>query len=149
MGHMSLIAEEIVKLFHHYPSEIYSIVEPHIPQPGWDQYVTTTLKETRERDFAPLGGGISNVNHETTSTASGSGSGLSDEDDEFPTSNGNGSGRVGKAVEFVSSPTNSPPREEASFGSHSKNGKNLENEIGSTSDKVSFSRFFLLSVLVC
>lgn len=80
MGHMTLVAEEIVKLFSHYPTEIYSVVEPHLPQPAWNDYVTT-LRETRERDGGPLGGGVVLAHpDDTTSTASG----LSDEDDEYP-----------------------------------------------------------------
>ncbi|SCZ96963.1 BZ3500_MvSof-1268-A1-R1_Chr4-2g06898 [Microbotryum saponariae] len=80
MGHMILIAEEIVKLFEHYQEEIYLVIEPHIPQPAWDRYVTKTLRETRERDLSPLGGGVANHLHDTSSVTSA----LSDEDDEFP-----------------------------------------------------------------
>lgn len=79
MGHMTLIADEVVKLFEHFPEEIYAVVEPHIPQPDWDRYVATTLRETRERDLSPLGGGIQMGTHSASIV-----SGLSDEDDEFP-----------------------------------------------------------------
>ncbi|KAM0756105.1 SAPS-domain-containing protein [Meredithblackwellia eburnea MCA 4105] len=81
MGHMILIAEEVVKLFEHYPEEIFTVIEPHIPQPAWDRYVATTLRETRERDLSPLGGGVSVMPHDIPLAA---GSSLSDEDDEFP-----------------------------------------------------------------
>lgn len=85
MGHMSLIAEEIVKLFNHFPAEIYSVVGPSIPQPAWDGYVATTLKDTRNRDLTPLGDSSKICKLDAASISSGSG--LSDEDDEFPSVN--------------------------------------------------------------
>lgn len=89
MGHMSLISEEIVKLFHHYPIEIHSILRPHIP-PAWEEYVKTTLRKTRELDLTPLGNfgnGRLDAGDSGSSSASGaSGPALSDEDDEFPSS---------------------------------------------------------------
>lgn len=81
MGHMVLVAEEVVKVFQSFPVEIYAVVEPHLPQPDWSNYISTTLKETRERDLTPLGGGISIQLQEPS--ASTSGGALSD-DDEFP-----------------------------------------------------------------
>ncbi|KAK4058758.1 sporulation-induced protein [Microbotryomycetes sp. JL221] len=80
MGHMVLIAEEIVKLFTRFPDEIYSVVRPHIPEEEWTKYTETTLKETRDRDLVQLGGGVKFAPQDATSTASG----LSDDDDEFP-----------------------------------------------------------------
>lgn len=97
---MTLVAEEIVKVFALYPTEILSVVRPHLPQPAWDRYVATTLRETRDRDLAPLGGGASPAGiHDAGSiSTSGSGSGLSDEDDEFPTASAKGRERSMRAV---------------------------------------------------
>lgn len=81
MGHLSLIAEETVKLFERYP-ELRSAVESSIPQPDWDTFVSTTLRETRERDHTPLDGANAALGlalNKAPSSAS-----LSDEDDEFP-----------------------------------------------------------------
>jgi hypothetical protein len=109
MGHMSLVAEEIVKLFSHYPVEIHSVILPHIPQPAWDNYVSTTLRETRERDLSPLGGAISIAPHDTSSTASG----LSDEDDEFPIN----AARVTRGLEAAGG---GAATDEGAFGGHVK-----------------------------
>jgi hypothetical protein len=128
MGHMTLVAEEIVKLFTHYPSEIYEVVEPFIPQPAWDDYVTTTLRETRDRDLAPLGGGVAIISHDAASTASG----LSDEDDEFPNTT-----RVLKVMREGIAGGGATTDEEA-FGGRPKVSLNMIGENGSP-DQVSFS----------
>jgi hypothetical protein len=78
-GHITLIVEEIVKLFSRYPSDIHAAVEPLVSQPDWDEFVSTTLRESREKDSRPLGGGVASLG-----PASVSAEGLSDEDDEFP-----------------------------------------------------------------
>lgn len=111
MGHMTLIAEEIIKLFEHYPKEIYAVVQPIIPQPEWNRYISTTLRETRERDLSPLGGGISIVLQDATSTTSE----MSDEDDEFPMN----SARVMRATE-TGQAGGGPATDEGAFGGHAK-----------------------------
>jgi hypothetical protein len=65
-------------LFARFPSAIHSAVASSIAQPDWDEYVSTTLRQTRERDTQPLGGGVASIGAASTS------GGLSDEDDEFP-----------------------------------------------------------------
>ncbi|KAK4053021.1 sporulation-induced protein [Microbotryomycetes sp. JL201] len=80
MGHMVLIAEEIVKLFTRCPVEIFAAVQPHIPEQEWTKYTETTLRETRDRDLVQLGGGVKLGPQDAASTASG----ISDDDDEFP-----------------------------------------------------------------
>lgn len=57
-------------------------VEASIPQPAWDTFVSTTLREARERETAPLGGGRAGLNLSVDKAPSSSS--LSDEDDEFP-----------------------------------------------------------------
>ena len=130
MGHMTLVAEEIVKLFEHYPAEIHAVVEPHIPQPAWDRYVATTLRETRERDLSPLGGGISIGPHDTSSSTSQS---LSDEDDEFPMNHN----RVLKAMETGSPLGGGAATDEGAFGGHAPASSSADVEDPSGNDRVS------------
>lgn len=132
MGHMTLVAEEIVKLFEHYPKEIYSVVEPHIPQPAWDRYVATTLRETRERDLSPLGGGISLVPPDAASITSG----LSDEDDEFPLN----TARAMRALEAGGQAGEGQPMNEGALGGHVKASNADAGEAGS-SDEVRIGSF--------
>lgn len=57
MGHLTLIAEEVVKFTEKYPPEILSqTVLEKVMDPEWIDYVEHTLAETRERDNAILGG---------------------------------------------------------------------------------------------
>lgn len=57
MGHLTLIAEEVVKFTERHPPELLSqtVVDKVISQ-EWSDYVENTLAETRERDNAILGG---------------------------------------------------------------------------------------------
>lgn len=57
MGHLTLIAEEVVKFSERYPPELLSrTVMDKVLSPEWVDYVERTLSETRERDNAILGG---------------------------------------------------------------------------------------------
>jgi len=57
MGHLTLVAEEVVKFGERHPREILSpLVQDYIYGKPWEEYVTKTLAETRERDNAILGG---------------------------------------------------------------------------------------------
>ncbi|OQU97800.1 hypothetical protein CLAIMM_03685 [Cladophialophora immunda] len=57
MGHLTLVAEEVVKFGERHPRELLSpVVQDYIYSQGWEEYVTKTLAETRERDNAILGG---------------------------------------------------------------------------------------------
>ncbi|KAI9040992.1 uncharacterized protein KD926_007534 [Aspergillus affinis] len=57
MGHLTLIAEEVVKFSERHPPELLSpTVMEHVLNPEWIEYVEQTLSETRERDNAILGG---------------------------------------------------------------------------------------------
>ena len=80
MGHLSLIAEEVVKLFLHWPDEISKHLEGTFDRDAWNTYVENVLRETRDKDLQQLGGGVNSMANDTISSASG----LSDEDDEFP-----------------------------------------------------------------
>lgn len=57
MGHLTLLAEEVVKFSERYPPEVLSdVVIERVTAPVWSEYVEVTLNETRERDNAILGG---------------------------------------------------------------------------------------------
>ncbi|OAP59101.1 hypothetical protein AYL99_06399 [Fonsecaea erecta] len=57
MGHLTLVAEEVVKFGERHPRELLSpVVQDYIYSQAWEEYVTKTLAETRERDNAILGG---------------------------------------------------------------------------------------------
>lgn len=57
MGHLTLVAEEVVKFGERHPRELLSpVVQDYIYSRDWEEYVTKTLAETRERDNAILGG---------------------------------------------------------------------------------------------
>ncbi|KAH8697650.1 SIT4 phosphatase-associated protein-domain-containing protein [Talaromyces proteolyticus] len=57
MGHLTLIAEEVVKFTERHPPEILSqTVIDNVLHNDWVDYVERTLSETRERDNAILGG---------------------------------------------------------------------------------------------
>jgi SIT4-associating protein SAP185/190 len=57
MGHLTLIAEEVVKFTERHPPELLSdTVLEYVMAPEWVNYVEVTLCETRERDNAILGG---------------------------------------------------------------------------------------------
>jgi SIT4-associating protein SAP185/190 len=57
MGHLTLIAEEVLKFTERHPAELLSrTVLEKVMDPAWIDYVNETLAETRERDNAILGG---------------------------------------------------------------------------------------------
>ena len=57
MGHLTLIAEEVVKFSDRHPPELLSqVVLDKVTSKEWSDYVENTLSETRERDNAILGG---------------------------------------------------------------------------------------------
>lgn len=57
MGHLTLIAEEVVKFTERHPPELLSdVVMDKVMNQAWINYVEGALAETRERDNAILGG---------------------------------------------------------------------------------------------
>lgn len=56
MGHLNLIAEEIVKLLERYPMEIGNFVQDHFT-PEWDQFLKEELSASRAKESMPLAGG--------------------------------------------------------------------------------------------
>ncbi|KAI9931354.1 hypothetical protein MW887_011018 [Aspergillus wentii] len=77
MGHLTLIAEEVVKFSERHPPELLSpTVMESVLDPVWIEYVEHTLSETRERDNAILGGVRPDmaIGHRQTMLNSGQGS---------------------------------------------------------------------------
>ena len=57
MGHLTLIAEEVLKLAERIPLELLDhLVVQKLTSAEWNEYVDVTLTETRTRDNAILGG---------------------------------------------------------------------------------------------
>lgn len=112
MGHLTLITEEVVKLFYNSSK----IILPHLPEGlfesgKWEAYIENTFKETRDRDLQPLGGGISVAMHASASTGSGGhGIGIVEMDDEFPQG-----GRAMFSADQDGSPDSSPEKAHVSL----------------------------------
>ena len=56
MGHLNLIAEEIVRLMERYPMEIGNLVQDHFTE-SWDVFIKEELSESRAKESMPLAGG--------------------------------------------------------------------------------------------
>ncbi|KAH7107640.1 SAPS-domain-containing protein [Auriculariales sp. MPI-PUGE-AT-0066] len=57
MGHLTLIAEDVLSALEHYPFDLLTIVKQYVPQPQWDEYISTRYRETKRKDTSLLGGG--------------------------------------------------------------------------------------------
>ncbi|EGO21202.1 hypothetical protein SERLADRAFT_452336 [Serpula lacrymans var. lacrymans S7.9] len=57
MGHLTLISEDVIGAFEHYPPDLRLVIAQYAPQPAWDDYVTGRYNETKKRDTSLLGGG--------------------------------------------------------------------------------------------
>ncbi|KAJ6106836.1 SIT4 phosphatase-associated protein family [Penicillium capsulatum] len=78
MGHLTLVAEEVVKFSERHPPELLSpSVMEAVLNPEWIEYVEQTLTETRERDNAILGGVRPDMSVGSRQTMLGSGQGFS------------------------------------------------------------------------
>ena len=78
MGHLTLIAEEVVKFTERHPPELLSeVVLEKVMAQDWINYVEGALAETRERDNAILGGVRPDVAHANRAGAGLAGVGLS------------------------------------------------------------------------
>ncbi|KAF7726982.1 hypothetical protein EC973_008177 [Apophysomyces ossiformis] len=56
MGHLTFIADEVIKLLEGYPESIASEIKMDVDLERWNGYCNNELKETKERDRLPLGG---------------------------------------------------------------------------------------------
>ncbi|KIY46945.1 SAPS-domain-containing protein [Fistulina hepatica ATCC 64428] len=57
MGHLTLIAEDVIMALERFPPEMKLTVIEYAPVPDWDEYVTGRYHETKKKDTALLGGG--------------------------------------------------------------------------------------------
>ncbi|KAK7038262.1 SIT4 phosphatase-associated protein-domain-containing protein [Favolaschia claudopus] len=57
MGHLTLIAEDVLTALERFPPELRDILGGYAPQPDWDDYVKGRYRETKRRDAELLGGG--------------------------------------------------------------------------------------------
>lgn len=62
MGHLTLMAEDVITALEHFPLDLRHIIDGFAPQPAWNEYVTGRYKETKKRDTSLLGGGKPAVN---------------------------------------------------------------------------------------
>ncbi|KAI7858854.1 SIT4 phosphatase-associated protein-domain-containing protein [Circinella umbellata] len=56
MGHLTFIADEIIKLFEGYPEAIVGMIKDDVDMDAWNEYCNAELKDTKERDRLPLAG---------------------------------------------------------------------------------------------
>ena len=57
MGHLILLAEDIVKFLSRCPPELLAVIQDSYNSSEWDAFVDGTLTETKARDTQPLAGG--------------------------------------------------------------------------------------------
>ncbi len=57
MGHIILVAEEVVKFLARCPPELYTVIKDSFVMSEWEAFVEGSLRETKARDARPLAGG--------------------------------------------------------------------------------------------
>jgi serine/threonine-protein phosphatase 6 regulatory subunit 3 len=57
MGHLTLIAEDVITALDHFPPDLQAIVQQFAPMGEWETYVKGRYKETKANDTRLLGGG--------------------------------------------------------------------------------------------
>jgi serine/threonine-protein phosphatase 6 regulatory subunit 3 len=57
MGHLTLIAEDVIVALERFPPDLRLKLIEYAPDPEWDDYVTGRYNETKKRDARLLGGG--------------------------------------------------------------------------------------------
>ncbi|OCF31525.1 SIT4-associating protein/190 [Kwoniella heveanensis BCC8398] len=84
MGHVVLIAEELVKFFARCPPELYELIKDSFVLSEWEAFVDTSLSEAKARDTRPLAGGKPMINPADSASEEGSslGPGPSQRDDD-------------------------------------------------------------------
>ncbi|CCA74558.1 hypothetical protein PIIN_08510 [Serendipita indica DSM 11827] len=56
MGHITLMAVDIVSALEKYPDDLLDVIQPMIPNPAWDDYVHGVYAETQRLENTILGG---------------------------------------------------------------------------------------------
>jgi SIT4-associating protein SAP185/190 len=54
MGHVILIAEELVKFFARCPQELWEVIQDSFVPSEWEAFVDGSLRETKDRDAKPM-----------------------------------------------------------------------------------------------
>ncbi|KAJ8092425.1 sporulation-induced protein [Marasmius tenuissimus] len=62
MAHLHRLTEAVLECLTRYPPELRVILLQYAPDPGWDDYITTTFQRTRDDNSKPLGGGKPSLN---------------------------------------------------------------------------------------
>ncbi|KAJ7193823.1 SIT4 phosphatase-associated protein-domain-containing protein [Mycena pura] len=57
MGHLTLIAEDVLTALDRFPAELKTAIATYAPQPDWDEYVQGRYNETKRLEAELLGGG--------------------------------------------------------------------------------------------
>ncbi|KAF5373617.1 hypothetical protein D9758_000980 [Tetrapyrgos nigripes] len=57
MGHLTLMAEDVITSLERFPFDLRQQIIEHAPNPEWNEYVAGRYNETKSRDTALLGGG--------------------------------------------------------------------------------------------
>lgn len=93
MGHLILIAEDIIKFLSRCPPDLLHLLEPHYLASEWQAFVDGPYREAKERDNTNMGGGKPNDGGVSLDDVMGGHTGSSievesdsDEDDEDTTS---------------------------------------------------------------
>ncbi|KAG6829186.1 hypothetical protein H0H92_005386 [Tricholoma furcatifolium] len=61
MGHLTLMAADVILALENFPPELRLILITYAPSPGWDEYVVGRYNETKRKDMRLLGGGKPSV----------------------------------------------------------------------------------------
>lgn len=123
MGHLILIAEEIVKFFARCPSDLYDIIKNTFISSEWEAFVNTSLREAKDRDDKPLAGGKP---AHPSSIKSPDDSASDEDDDDEP---GEGSIRFGEPLTRTSAKDGFASRGEFdAYADHDENGDGDDEE---------------------
>jgi SIT4-associating protein SAP185/190 len=82
MGHIILIAEELVKFLARCPPELLEVVQDSFVPSEWDAFVAGALTDAKSRDMRPLAGGKPMIVPATTADDNKSDSSSDEEDGE-------------------------------------------------------------------
>lgn len=123
MGHLILIAEEIVKFIARCPSDLYDIVKNTFILSEWEAFVNTSLREAKDRDDKPLAGG--KPAHPSPMKSPDDSASDEDDDDEPM----EGSMRFGEPLTRTSAKDGFAPRGEFdAYADHDENGDGDDEE---------------------
>ncbi|WVQ72127.1 hypothetical protein IAR50_001672 [Cryptococcus sp. DSM 104548] len=124
MGHLVLIAEEIVKFFARCPSDLFALVEDTFVHTEWEAFVNTSLREAKAKDERPLAGG-----KPEPPPAQAKDDSASEEDDDDEPEEGSGGLRFGEPLTRTRAKGDFAPRGEFdAYSDHDENGDGEDDE---------------------